>query len=43
MIAIGRPTTQHHDSIDQLIIELRKKYLSVSDIKAIVDTQMVHG
>jgi transposase len=31
-IAVGRPTTQHHNSIDQLIIELRKKYLSVSEI-----------
>ena len=36
---IGRPAKKHHDNIDQLVIELRKKYLSVSDIKAIIDTQ----
>jgi len=38
-VVVGRPATQHHNSVDQLIIALRKKYLSVSDIKAIVDTQ----
>jgi len=38
-IAIGRPATQHHNSVDRLIIALRKQYLSVSEIKAIVDTQ----
>ena len=38
-IAIGRPATQHHSSVDSLIIALRKQYLSVSDIKAVVDTQ----
>ena len=37
--AIGRPTKECGNNADQLIIALRKKYLSVSDIKAILDTQ----
>ncbi len=37
--AIGRPTKEYGNNTDQLIIALRKKYLSVSDIKAILDTQ----
>ena len=37
--AVGRPSKKYHDSIDELIIELRKKYFSVPDIKAIIDTQ----
>jgi len=38
-LAVGRPTREYGNNIDQLIIALRKKYLSVSDIKAILDTQ----
>ena len=41
-LSVGRPPKQHHNNIDQLIIELRKKYLSVPDIKAIIDTQHSH-
>ena len=37
--AVGRPVKMLGNNIDELIIALRKKYLSVSDIKAIVDTQ----
>lgn len=37
--AVGRPTKKHLDKTDELIIALRKKYLSVSDVKAIIDTQ----
>lgn len=38
-LSVGRPTKKQDDKIKQLMIELRKKYLSVSDIKAILDTQ----
>lgn len=38
-LAVGRPTREYGSNIDQLIIALRKKYLSVPDIKAILDTQ----
>ena len=37
---IGRHKKENGDKIDKLIIELRKKYLSVPDIKAILDTQI---
>lgn len=36
---VGRPAKKHNNEINTLIIELRKKYLSVSDIKAITDAQ----
>ncbi|CAL7960343.1 hypothetical protein GAMM_160032 [Gammaproteobacteria bacterium] len=36
---IGRPAKEYGNNIDQLIIALRKKYLSVPDIKTILDTQ----
>src|SRR5262245_54269826 len=35
----GRKPTKHHNQIRDLIILLRKKYLSVPDIKSILDTQ----
>lgn len=35
----GRKPSENHDKIREQIILLRKKYLSVSDIKAILDTQ----
>jgi transposase len=38
-LSIGRPATKQEHKFDQLIIALRKKYLSVQDIKAILDTQ----
>ena len=38
-LAVGRPAREYGSNTDQLIIALRKKYLSVSDIKAILDTQ----
>ena len=37
--AAGRPPKKHHDNIGELIIALRKKYLSIPEIKAIIDTQ----
>ena len=38
-LTVGRPVREYGNNIDQLIIALRKKYLSVSDIKTILDTQ----
>lgn len=38
-LTVGRPARKYGNNIDQLIIALRKKYLSVSDIKTILDTQ----
>lgn len=38
-LTVGRPAREYGSNIDQLIIALRKKYLSVADIKAILDTQ----
>lgn len=38
--AVGRPAKRQGDKTDQLIIALRKKYLSVPEIKAILDTQV---
>ncbi|CAL7961922.1 DDE_Tnp_1 domain-containing protein [Gammaproteobacteria bacterium] len=38
-LTVGRPAREYGNNIDQLIIALRKKYLSVPDIKAILDTQ----
>jgi transposase len=38
-LTVGRPAREYGSNIDHLIIALRKKYLSVSDIKAILDTQ----
>ena len=38
-LSVGRPTKLHQNELDQLIISLRKKYLSVSDIKTITDAQ----
>lgn len=38
-LAIGRPAKEWKDKTEQLIIALRKKYLSVPDIKVILDTQ----
>ncbi len=38
----GRKPKTEADKIHQLIIDLRKKYLSVPDIKAIVDAQGQH-
>jgi len=35
----GRKPRKDHSELDQLIIGLRKKYLSVPDIKAVLDTQ----
>lgn len=37
--AVGRPIKKQESKADQLIIALRKKYLSVSEIKTILDTQ----
>ena len=39
---IGRKPMVETDKISQLIVDLRKKYLSVSDIKAIVDAHGEH-
>jgi transposase len=39
-LSIGRPKTKQDHKYDQMIIALRKKYLSVQDIKTILDTQM---
>lgn len=38
-LAVGRPEKKQDNKTNKLIIELRKKYLSVSEIKAIIDTQ----
>jgi transposase len=38
-LTIGRPIKMPGDKIDRLILTLRKKYLSVSDIKSVLDTQ----
>ncbi|MEA1898337.1 MAG: transposase [Bacteroidota bacterium] len=38
-ISVGRPAKKQEKKYDELIIALRKKYLSVQDIKAILDTQ----
>lgn len=38
-LTVGRPSRKYGNNIDQLIVALRKKYLSVPDIKAILDTQ----
>lgn len=35
----GRKPSEDHDQVKDLIINLRKKYLSVPDIKSILDTQ----
>lgn len=37
--AVGRPTKKQENKIDQLIVLLRKKYISVQEIKSILDTQ----
>jgi len=37
--ARGRPVAQDHDELRSLVILLRKKYLSVPDIKSILDAQ----
>lgn len=36
---LGRKPSQNHDEIHNLIVLLRKKYLSVQDIKSILDSQ----
>ena len=36
---LGRKPSENHDEIHNLIVLLRKKYLSVSDIKSILDSQ----
>ncbi len=38
-LKVGRPSRKPDNKINQLIIELRKKYLSVPEIKTIVDIQ----
>ncbi|MBU0743794.1 MAG: transposase, partial [Gammaproteobacteria bacterium] len=37
---VGRPAKKQESKVDKLIIALRKKYISVPDIKTILDTQV---
>ena len=37
---VGRPIKKQESKVDKLIIALRKKYISVSEIKSILDTQV---
>jgi transposase len=41
-LSVGRPRKQAGNEKDQLIIALRKKYLSIEDIKSILDAQQAN-